>query len=354
MSAARTSELGAGQGAGIFLRPAVVGLAPYAPPVPGPRIDLALDANEGPGAPIDLGAIASRLGPDAGRRYPSAAALQAELAGRFGVDASRVLVTAGGDEAIDRACRVCLEPGRELILPTPTFEMIGRYARAAGARVLETPWAGGPYPIEAVLGLVSERTSMIAVVSPNNPTGAAARAGDLALLAAGAPGAVLLVDLAYAEFADEDLTEAALALPNAVVVRTFSKALGLAGLRVGYAMGPARIVRAMRSVASPYPVSALSAGAASEALRLAGTYVPGTVSRIREERERLTVLLGELGARPHPSQANFVLAEFDDADGVWRALAALGIGVRRFIADPVLKNALRITCPGEGRSFERL
>jgi histidinol-phosphate aminotransferase len=280
--------------------------------------------------------------------------LQAELAVRFGVDAARVLVTAGGDEAIDRACRTCLEPGRELILPTPTFEMIGRYARAAGATVLETPWPGGAYPIEEVLGMVSDRTSMIAVVSPNNPTGAAVRAGDLALLAAGAPGAVLLVDLAYAEFADEDLTDAALALPNAVVVRTFSKAFGLAGLRVGYAMGPERIVRAMRSVASPYPVSALSAGAASEALRLAETYVPPAVSRIRDERDRLTLLLRELGARPRPSQANFVLAEFNDAERVWRALAALGIGVRRFVSDPDLKNSLRITCPGDGRSFERL
>ena len=327
---------------------------PYALPTTGAAIDLFLDANEGPAGGVDLVQLVSSLGRDAIRRYPSAIALEQQLAALWGVDGSRVLVTAGGDEAIDRACRAFLGPGSELILPTPTFEMIGRYATLAGAQIITTGWPTGPYPIDSVLPLVNERTAMIAVVSPNNPTGAVASANDLRRLAAAAPGAVLLVDLAYAEFADQDLTAAALELPNTVVIRTFSKALGLAGLRVGYALGSERTVRAMRATAAPYPVSALSLAAAADALRRAPSFLPRSVARIHDERTRLAALLRELGATPLPSQANFVLAEFGDAEWVWRGLASLGIGVRRFKPAAGLDRSLRITCPGEEHAFNRL
>lgn len=328
--------------------------APYAPPAPRAPIDLYLDANEGPAARIDVAGLTTRMGPSATQRYPDAAPLERLLAERLGIAASRVLVTAGGDEAIDRACRACLEPGRELILPTPTFEMIGRYARQTGAKVVTTPWPTGPYPIETVLGSITHRTAMIAVVSPNNPTGAVATSRGLERIAAAAPQALILVDLAYAEFAEEDLTRVALGLPNAVVIRTFSKAFGLAGLRVGYAIGPEPVIRSMRSVGGPYPVSALSLLAATEALGRADDDLPKAVAMVRGEREQLHRLLVQLGARPLPSQANFILANFDDAEWVWRALAGVGIGVRRFGAGSGLDQMLRITLPGDAAAFARL
>src|SRR5262249_6005414 len=231
--------------------------APYAPPTLRAPIDLFLDANEGPAAPINVAALIPHM-TRASQRYPHAEELERLLAKRLGIAASCVLVTAGGDEAIDRACRAFLERGRDLFLPAPTFEMIGRYARQAGATIISTPWLTGPYPADAVLSLVSPRTAMIAVVSPNNPTGNVATARDLERVSTASPDSLILVDLAYAEFADDDLTPVALGQPNAIVIRTFSKAFGLAGLRVGYAIGPERMIRVMRAVGGPYPVSGLS------------------------------------------------------------------------------------------------
>lgn len=326
----------------------------YAPPDSGLLIDLALDANEGPGGCLDLASLVSRTGPDVARKYPSSADLEQALAASWGIDASRLVVTAGGDEAIDRACRAFLSSGRELILPTPTFEMIARYAALARATIRTTPWPQGPYPIDAVLGQINERTAMIAVVSPNNPTGAAATVSDLKRLGTAAPAAIILVDLAYAEFADEDLTAAAIELPNVIAIRTFSKAFGLAGLRVGYAMGSESNVRALRAAGSPFPVSSLSLTAAEDAIRRAPAVLPGVVARVRDERAGLSKLLVSLGSTPLPSQGNFVLAEFADAQWVWRSLGSLGIGVRRFNPSAGLDRSLRITCPGNASSFDRL
>lgn len=195
---------------------------------------------------------------------------------------------------------------------------------------------------------------MIAVVSPNNPTGAAAKIDDLQRLARGAPNAILLVDLAYAEFADEDLTQCALALPNAIVVRTFSKAFGLAGLRVGYAMGNAVNIRRLASVGAPYPVSSVGLSAAIETLAIAPSRLAPKIARVADERAKLTQFLLDLGASPLASQGNFVLCKFADAEWVWNALAGLGISVRRFPARAELESALRITCPEDSTDFTRL
>ncbi len=293
-------------------------------------VDLHLDGNEGAVPPPDLlDALAAR-GPDAFRRYPDAAPLAARIAARLGLAAEQVMVTAGADEAIERLCRAVLAPGRALVLPVPSFEMIERYAR------------------------IAPETALIAVVSPNNPTGAVASAEDLRALSAAAPQAVLLVDLAYGEFADEDLAPAALALPNAVVTRTFSKAWGLAGLRVGYAAGPAEIVGWMRAAGGPYAVASASLALAEAWLERADGEVARFVTRVRGERERLTARLARLGARPEPSQANFAFARFRDARFVRDALAGLGIAVRHFAGRPGLEDALRITCPGDDAARERL
>jgi len=348
------TNIGTGAAEGVRAEIGSETLSPYSPVRPLGPIDLFLDANEGTASGVDIGATLARIGAEAARRYPNAAGLEAAIARLLGLPARGVLMTAGGDEAIDRACRAFLGPGNELILPVPTFEMIGRYARLAGAEVVGVPWSSGPFPIDEVLGRLNVRTTMIAVVSPNNPTGAVARPSDLTRLSKAAPSALLLVDLAYTEYADEDLTQAALSLPNAVIIRTFSKAYGLAGMRVGYAAGGERVVHAMRAAGSPYPVTGLSLAVAEEALAGAPARLPRRVARVRDERDRLRELLCELGARPVESQANFVLAEFRDAEWVWRALAGLGIGVRRFAEGLGLERSLRITCPGDDVGFVRL
>jgi len=181
-----------------------------------------------------------------------------------------------------------------------------------------------------------------------------ARAGDLRRLAQAAPQARLLVDLAYAEFADEDLTSAALEIPGALVTRTFSKAWGLAGLRVGYALGRPEDIARLRAAGAPYAVSGLSLACALERLRRGEADVLAGVGRVRAERQRLFALLGELDVRPQPSQANFVLARTGDPLRLRDLLAGLGIGVRVFPARGGLEDAVRIGCPADAAAFARL
>jgi histidinol-phosphate aminotransferase len=318
--------------------PALKGVQAYKTPGAGSSADLRLDGNEG-------------AGPKEECRYPDARPLEERLAGTLDVDPRRVLVTAGGDEAIDRICRAYLNPDVELIQPTPTFEMIARYAKLAGAKVVSVPWTRGEYPTGEVIARINPNTRVICVVSPNNPTGAVASPEDLKKLSAAAPQALLLVDLAYTEFADFDLTQTALSLPNAVVVRSFSKAWGMAGLRVGYAAGPEEIIDCLRAAGGPYTVSRPSL---ARVIQRFPKSVALFADAIRKERKNLYDLLLSLGAEPLPSEANFILCRFRDAEWVYAALAALGILVRIFPGQKELQGCLRITCPGEPEKFARL
>ena len=248
--------------------PGVAGVTAYRVPRHPAPVDLYLDGNEGLVAPSGLLAALEDEGPDVLRRYPDAGPLEAELARRLGVAPERVLVTAGADDGVDRMCRSLLAPGRELVLPVPTFEMFERFARLAGADVRTVPWTPGPWPVDEVLAVLGPATAMIAMVSPNNPTGSVADEDAFVTISRAAPGAVIAADLAYVEFADRDPTPRLLDLPNVVVLRTLSKAWGLAGLRVGYAAGPADVISWMRAAGSPYSVA--RPGLAVAARRLAG------------------------------------------------------------------------------------
>ncbi|MGD8452766.1 MAG: histidinol-phosphate transaminase [Phycisphaerae bacterium] len=349
MSEARVNEISE-----LTAAAGVAGVAPYRAPQPQPHVDLRLDSNEGIMPDAGLLGLLRDAGAAVLREYPAASELEKLLAQRLGVEPAQVLVTAGADEALDRVCRAYLAPGRELVLPVPAFEMLERYARLAGAGVVTAPWLAGAYPRAAVLAAVTPRTSAIAVVSPNNPTGAVASAADLEALSSAAPRALLIVDAAYTEFADEDLTPVALGLPNAVVVRSLSKAWGLAGLRVGYAAGSQRLIDALRAAGSPYSVSGPSLALAAAWLERGPARVHHFVTRVQAERLALSRLLRELDAEPLPSQANFVLARFRYARGVYDGLAGLGIAVRMFPGRPELDGQLRITCPGDVASFDRL
>lgn len=325
--------------------------APYSVPAPLAPATLVLSNNEGP-APEGL-ECADALDAERLRRYARPTRLEQLLAARHGVAPEQVVVTAGGDDALLRIALVALEPGAEAVIPRPTFEMIPRYAQLAGASVRAVEWLDGAFPRRAVLARISPRTRLIAVVSPNNPTGAVARAADLEALSAAAPSALVVLDHAYAEFADEDLTPAALTLPNVAVVRTFSKAWGLAGLRVGYALGATPVIDALRRAGNPYPVAGPSLALAERWLESGAAQVEANVQRVRTERTLLSAALLRSGAQPLASQANFVLARFPDSERTWRALADAGVAVRRF-DDPALADSLRITCPCDRAECARL
>ena len=332
----------------------------YVPAPDDPRIDLRLDANEGPGmSNASVRALWGSLSPELLRRYPRSDTLEARIGGALGVERRRVLVTAGADEAIERLLRATIEPGRGLICTSPTFEIIPNAARACGGFITEVPWLDAEAPIEAMLDLLDEDTGAVAIVSPNNPTGLVATEGDLLRLAGACKrtGAALLVDLAYVEFADRDPTPALLAQPNVVITRTFSKAWGLAGLRVGYAAGDERLVEWARGLGGPFPVSGVSLAMAQACLDAEDDPIGRTVEVVRSERRRLADQLRARGVGVPDSQANFILAQLGSgaaSERVWRGLRDRGIAVRRFQGRAGLESALRISCPADESDFARL
>ncbi|NOZ94274.1 MAG: aminotransferase class I/II-fold pyridoxal phosphate-dependent enzyme [Acidobacteria bacterium] len=316
-------------------------------------VELRLDGNEGPAPPAD---IVSRAvaGAEAWRRYPSALAVESLIAGRLGVQPEAVLVTAGADDALERAIRVAAAPGRRVVLTDPTFEMLPRYVRLAGATPEAVPWWSGPFPVEATLARITDGTAAVVVVSPNNPTGLAITGEELERLASSMGRTLLLLDHAYVELADADLSTRALDFPNTLVFRTLSKAWGCAGLRVGYVAGRPEVVALLRRVGQPYPVSGPSLRAAEILLGGDGAYRRRYVEGTRARRGRLAAGLADRGLDCLPSQANFVLARSPGAPWLRDALAGLGIAVRAFPGRPGFADRLRITVPAGDEELDRL
>lgn len=330
------------------------GLKPYKPSA-GSRPDaLRLHANEGRAPDLDVGAALAGLDL---ARYPSAAALEARLAERHGIDADRVVVTAGADDALARIALAVLEPGRAAAIFAPTFEMIPRYVRLAGAEAVEVSWLDAPFPEDGFAEALG-RPGVTAgfVVTPSSPAGEVAPADAVLRLAdlARARGQLLVVDLAYVEFAEHDPTAELVARGDVLVTRTLSKALGLAGLRVGYAIGPAPVADWLRAVGQPFAVSAPSLALAERALEDAEDRIAAARDRVREERRQLHDRLLARGAQPVRSEANFVLARLGERGRATAdALEASGYRVR-LLAGPGLEGALRITCPQDPAAFEGL
>jgi histidinol-phosphate aminotransferase len=318
-------------------------------------VSLRLDANEGPPAAMAIAMAAlEEGGGELLRRYPDTRPLEARLAGHFQVDAARVFVSAGADDVIDRCCRAYLTPGSSLLIAEPGFEMFDHYAALAGARVSKAVWSPGEYPLDRMLEKIDDLTRVIAFVTPNNPTGQVATADDLRRLAAAAPQALVILDHAYVDFADADLTTMALEMPNVAVVRTFSKAWGLAGCRVGYALGPAPVIRSLRAAGGPFPVSAPSLAIAAALFERGGAAREAYVRRIRVERSAIYDQLASLGAAPRRSQGNFVFVELGQRSTDAHArLVKQGILVRMVAASGV-PIGLRISLPGDATGFARL
>ena len=326
----------------------------YRRPAIGPGM-LRLDSNEGvlPSRAL-LGDLAN-ADPELLRRYPDVSALETALATRVGIPPERLLVTAGADEGIDRACRAFLAPGHTLVLPDPSFDMFECSAALAGGELVRVPWRDDAFPTDAFVRQLDARTAVVAVVSPNNPTGSVATLPDVRRLAAAAPNALVILDHVYVEYADEDLTPKVLDLPNVLVLRTLSKAWGLAGCRVGYAIGSAYVIAVLRAAGGPYTVAAPSVALALSQLKRGVEPLRAHVARVREERRLLSARLAAAGLVPRRSQANFVLVECGPRAGsIHAGLAARGVLVRDFPDRRGLETALRITLPGNAPDFDRL
>ena len=303
-----------------------------------------IDGNENPYGPSPR--VARALAEFSSyHRYPDPwqEETRALLSGFIGAPAESLMLGMGSDELIDTLMRVYLEPGDEVIDLPPTFGMYSFSTQVCGGRVVQVPRDEGfEIDLEGVERAVGDRTRMIFVASPNNPSGnVAGRAQVERLLAL---GCLVVVDEAYAEFSTTTLVPLVAEHPNLVVLRTFSKWAGLAGLRVGYGVFPEGVLRQMWKIKQPYNLNVAAQVAIRESLRDLDR-LQANVRRIVEERERLRQQLSGLGfLRVYPSEANFLLCDVleGDAAEIVQFLAARGIIIRYF-RKPRLLNSVRFS-----------
>ncbi len=326
--------------------------AAYEPRRPDPRIRWFLDANEGRPSPSVVAAIGEALsGATSGvGRYPSFYELESAVAAAWGVEPARVVATAGGDDAISRVVAARLAPGAKMLVHEPAFEMFGAYAASRGGVTLALRWMDGEsFPLEATVEAIERCPSLglVTIVSPSNPTGGIVPEADALTIAAACArsGAAMLFDAAYGEFAETDPSARLVAEGSAYVVRSFSKAYGLAGLRIGYVIAPdAPSAASLRACGMPYPSSGLACAAAIAALADRSAML-SAVATARAERDAMAARFRALGARVADSGANFVLARVRDPAALAEAMARAGVAVRGYGGRAGLADAVRVSCP---------
>jgi histidinol-phosphate aminotransferase len=275
-------------------------------------------------------------------RYPVGYApdLKRAVATYVGVDPSRITTGCGSDDVIDSTLRAFLEPGELIAFPDPTFVMMSYFAKVNGLRHAPVPLRPD-FDID-VDGLLATGAKLLYVCSPNNPTGTVASRAALVRLVDNAPGLVLL-DEAYAEFARESHLDLA-SRPNVLVTRTLSKAFGLAGLRVGYAVGHPTLVAEVEKARGPYKVTGLSERVAAAALSEDVAWMRALASEAQDIRERLVGELANLGLKTLPSEANFVMVPLPGAPAVAERMRQRDVNVRAFQGLTGIGDALRIGC----------
>lgn len=275
-------------------------------------------------------------------RYPAlyAADVKRAIADYVGVDPEMVVTGCGSDDVLDSAIRAFAEPGDTIAYPDPSFAMIPIFAQMNGLRGVSVPMTAAHDVDPADYAAVDARIAY--VCSPNNPTGGALSRAAIDRIVSDARG-VVIVDEAYAEFASTNVLDLPRSSPRVLVSRTLSKAFGLAGLRVGYAIGNPELIAEVEKSRGPYKVNGLAQRAAVAALTDDREWVRAHVREAIENRERLANALRAMGLAPLPSEANFVLVPVRDAQAVDRALRERGIAVRPFVALPRIGDALRIS-----------
>jgi histidinol-phosphate aminotransferase len=278
-------------------------------------------------------------------RYPSvfAAELKTLLAARHNVAPENITTGCGSDDVIDSAMRAFCDPGAAVGYPVPTFGVVSTFARMNAARPVECP-SDADFRID-VAALAKADAAVTYLCTPNNPTGTVTSSADIARLDA-ALGGVLLLDEAYADYSDGDYAVFAANSQRTISLRTMSKANGLAGLRVGYAIGPAALIHEVEKSRGPYKVSAVAEAAACGILSADTAWVTDVVARTRENRARLAAELERMGLNQWPSSANFILIQLPQgvsAADINARLRSRGVAIRPFAAVPHAGECIRVT-----------
>jgi histidinol-phosphate aminotransferase len=325
-------------------RPRVRAMKEYHPPL-GCRDALRLDFNENTLAcsPAVRNVLAAISAGDL-TRYPERESVEAVVAAHLGLASAQVALTNGVDEAIHVLFAAFLDRGDELLLPVPTYTMYEVYASATDAHVIAVQ-AGDDlqFPFEALLRSITSRTKIIAIANPNSPSGSVATREQIVELARRAPHAIILVDEAYFHFCGETVIDLIGKSSNIIVARTFSKAYGLAGLRVGVLAGPVESMQWVRRVLSPYSVNSVALACLPAALQDTA-YLAWYVAEVLAARCEFEAALTAAEVRYWPSRANFILVEIGPRhnDFVQHMLSA-GVLVRDRSNDPGCDGRVRIT-----------
>ena len=317
---------------------------------PASGLRLHLNENTAGCSPRVLAAIHAMTREQAAQ-YPDYDAAAAACASHLGISADQVLLTNGLDEGILLVSIAALRGGgsvepHEAIVVQPAFDMYAACTEAAGGRVVEVaPRPDFSFPLDAVLRAIGPGTHVVFLTNPNNPTGVAISRDAILNVAERANPALVLLDEAYIDFGGGSLLgdPALVDLPNVIIGRTFAKAYGLAGLRVGALIGQPQTLAPLRRIAPPYSLNVFAAGVLPAALADA-EYYEWYLAQVRESKALLYQALERRGVRHWPSAANFVLACFGGAaPRVAAGLAARDIFVRDRSQDPGCQGCLRIT-----------
>lgn len=337
---------------GIAAQPGIMEIALYQSgksAIAGRTDVLKLSANENPLGPPPS-AIAAMVEAAKGvHLYPSTdhADLRAAIAEVNGLDADRVICGVGSDEVLQFVTQAYAGPGDEIIHTEHGFSMYPILTHMAGATPVRVPEADRVVDIDAILAAVTDRTRVILLTNPGNPTGTILPDADLERLVDSVPeNVIVVIDGAYIEFAGERDGGMSLAAsrPNVLMTRTFSKLYGLGGLRIGWGYGPREMIDVLTRIRQPFNLSVVQLAAAEAAVRDLD-WVRTCVDLNADQRARLTGALGQLGIACDESHTNFVLARFsdtDEADAANAALLADGIIVRQ-VGSYGFPEGLRIT-----------
>ena len=325
-------------------RARVLAMPEYHPPLAG-RQALRLDFNENTLAPSPrVFAKLQQLTAEGLTVYPEREPVERVVAQHLGVESNQVILTNGVDEAIHLMACAFLDEGDEALICTPTFFMYDVSVGMMTSGLIKVQTDDSlEFPFERFLAAITPRTRLIIIASPNNPTGATVSREHLLAIAAAAPQAVLMVDEAYFHFFGDTVLPDITNVPSLVVARTFSKAYGLASLRIGALFANPRLIGFLRKVSSPYNVNGLALAVLPEALA-DKDYLNWYITQVHQGRERVFAALRELNVRTWPSAANFVLMDIGPRHKeLCTRMRERGVLLRDRSADPGCDGYVRIT-----------
>jgi len=336
-------------------RPGVLEIEPYKggeSTLEGRDDVIKLSSNEGALGPSPKAVAAIKAASADAARYPdgTCADLRAAIGARHGLDPARIVCGAGSDEILGLLARAYAGEGDEVLYSAHGFGMYPICAQAVGAEPVKVPETDLTTDVDAMIARAGNRTRLLYIANPNNPTGSYLNSEALRRLRAGLPeGVVLVIDAAYAEFVTADDYEAGAALvdetDNTIMTRTFSKIFGLGNLRLGWAYGPPHMIDVLNRLRMPFNVSGIAQAAGIAALADTA-HTEMAIAHNTRERERLAQGLKAAGVIVPPTACNFVLARFpggtDQAAAADAWLRGRGIIVRR-MGGYGLPDSLRIT-----------